>query len=139
MDSFADVCRLGSEYFYKSMLAVFTILPGHLLALAVVDGPALPVPVLHLLPGHLLALGTVDGPALPVPVLHLIPGHLLALLSGGRLKVVAGHLPLYGVLLSGALLLGHVAGYCPVLSGAVLLVLGVALLFGHLLAILPVK
>ena len=93
--------------------------------------------VTAILPRHLLALAVVDSLALLLrPVLHLLPGHLLALLPGHRHAVLTGHLPLHGVLHCGALLLGHVVGHGPVLSVAVLLVLGVALLAGHALAVL---
>ena len=90
--------------------------------------------------GDLLALSLVDsGAHFLGPVLHLLPGHLLALLPGHRHTVLTGHLPLHGVLHSGALLLVHVASHGAVLGGAVLLVGGVAVLAGHLLAVLPKK
>ena len=86
----------------------------------------------------LLALPLVDSRAHFLgPVLHLLPGHLLAVLPGHRHAVLTGHLSLHGVLHSGALLLVHVAGHGAVLGGAVLLVGGVAVLAGHLLAVLP--
>ena len=106
-----------NRYFSNLMLAVAAILPGHLLALAVVDSLALQLR----------------------PVLHLLPGHLLALLPGHRHAVLAGHLLLHGILHSAALLLGHVTGHGAVLGVAVLLVLCVALLAGHALTVLPIR
>ena len=90
--------------------------------------------------GDLLTLPLVNSRAHFLrPVLHLLPGHLLALLPGHRHAVLTGNLPLHGVLHSGALLLVHVASHGSVLGGAVLLVGGVAVLAGHLLAVLSIK
>ena len=109
---------MDNRYFSNLMLAVAAILPGHLLALApVVDSLAL----------------------LLRRVLHLLPGHLLALLPGHRHAVLAGHLPLHGVLHSAALLLGNVTGHGAVLGVTVLLVLCLALLAGHALTVLPIR